>query len=143
MLTLLGWVGSSFFIRPLLNQSERLIYRIPLIGLLYTSTRLRQGKTYTAHNRSGQERLLLIEHPVRPGFTLVDTTKPAQTARDVYRFELPVPAGKSKSLAVTEEQISQQAIQLSNSVCSIRGSIDPPPPITGCGCWVRKNHMER
>jgi myosin heavy subunit len=76
---------------------------------------MRQGRTYTAHNRSGQERLLLIEHPVRPGFILVDTAKPAQTARDVYRFELPVPAGKTGSLTVTEEQTIQQAIQLGNS----------------------------
>jgi hypothetical protein len=96
-------------------DSGRLVEVKAVKGLLYTTTRLRQGRTYTAHNRSGQERLLLIEHPVRPGFTLVDTPKPAQTARDVYRFELKVPAGASKSLTVTEEQTIQQAIQLSNS----------------------------
>ena len=33
--------------------------------------------------------------------------------------------------------------QLNRSTCSIRGSIDPPPPITGCGCCVRKNQIER
>lgn len=38
-LTILGWIGSSLLVRPLLQQSERLVYRIPLIGLLYTSTR--------------------------------------------------------------------------------------------------------
>ena len=58
---------------------------------------------------------MLVEHPVRPGFTLVDTPRPAQTARDVHRFELKVPAGQSKALTVTEEQTLQQSVALTNS----------------------------
>src|ERR1700730_201571 len=37
----------------------------------------------------------------------------------------------------------RNAIQLTNSTCSMRGSIDPPPPITRCGCCVRKNQIEK
>ena len=47
---------------------------------------------------------MLVEHPVRPGFQLVGKDKPAETARDVYRFELKVPAGKSATQTVTEER---------------------------------------
>src|SRR5690242_7671482 len=37
----------------------------------------------------------------------------------------------------------RNAIQLINNTCSIRGSIEPPPPITGWGCCVRKNEIEK
>src|SRR5262249_7722046 len=46
-------------------------------GTLHTTTKLREKKTYTVKNRNPQDRVVLIEHPVRPGFRLVDTAKPA------------------------------------------------------------------
>jgi hypothetical protein len=60
-------------------------------------------------------RVVLIEHPVRPGFRLVDTAKPAETARNVYRFELKVPAGQTAKETVTEERNVGSAVQLTNS----------------------------
>src|SRR5262249_30055575 len=54
-------------------------------------------------------------HPVRHDFKLVETPKPAETAADVYRFELKVPAGASKTLSVTEERDIAQSYQLSNA----------------------------
>ena len=54
-----------------------------------------QTKTYTVKNRSEQDRVVLIEHPYRPDFKLVSKDKPAERARDVYRFELKVAAGKA------------------------------------------------
>jgi hypothetical protein len=57
----------------------------------------------------------LIEHPVRDGFTLVDTAKPAETARDAYCFELKVPAGKAATQSVTEERDVGSSILLTNS----------------------------
>src|SRR5262249_49255086 len=45
-------------------------------GLLYSTTKVREGKTYHAKNRSKQERLLIVEHPYRPEFTLVSKDKP-------------------------------------------------------------------
>ncbi len=73
-------------------------------GLLYTATKDRETKTYTIVNRNDQERVVLIEHPVRNDFHLIDTDKPAETASDVYRFEVKVPAGKTVTQAVTEER---------------------------------------
>src|SRR5205823_11102502 len=74
-------------------------------GVLYTSTKVRETKTYTVVNRNTEERLILIEHPVRNEFKLVDTDKPAETASDFYRFEVKVPAGKTEKQSVTEERI--------------------------------------
>jgi hypothetical protein len=83
-------------------------------GVLYT-TRQVEGKTYRAKNRSGQDRTLLIEHPYRPDFRLTSKGQPAERARDVYRFELKLPAGQSASEAVTEERDVTSGVALSNS----------------------------
>jgi len=83
-------------------------------GVLHTSTKLRETKTYTIKNRNEQERLVLIEHPVRNDFKLVSDTKPSETASDFYRFQLKVAPGKTQTQTVTEERVIQQAIQLTN-----------------------------
>jgi hypothetical protein len=84
-------------------------------GVLYTTTKLRETKTYTVRDRNPQDRAVLIEHPERDQFQLAGTTKPAQTARDAYRFELKAPAGKTATLAVTEERDLTSAALLSSS----------------------------
>ena len=44
-----------------------------------------------------------------------DTDKPAETASDVYRFRLTVPAGKTATQMVTEERTVGEQVQLVNS----------------------------
>ncbi len=83
-------------------------------GIVYTTTKVRESKTYTIVNRNDAERLVLIEHPVRNNFKLIETDKPAETASDFYRFQVKVPAGKNEKQVVTEEQIINQSIQLTN-----------------------------
>jgi hypothetical protein len=96
-------------------DSGRLTQLKAVKGTLYTTTKVREKKTYTVKNRNLQDRLVLIEHPVRDQFKLVDTAKPAETARDAYRFELKVPAGQSAKQTVTEERDVGSAVQLTNS----------------------------
>ncbi|HVS36344.1 MAG TPA: DUF4139 domain-containing protein [Gemmataceae bacterium] len=85
-------------------------------GILHSQTKVRETKTYTIVNRNDQERLVLLEHPVRNEFHLTDdTSKPAETASDVYRFEVKVPAGKTATQVVTEERIVNEQVQLTNS----------------------------
>ena len=66
-------------------------------------------------NRNPQDRTVLIEHPVRHEFKLVNTAKPAETARDAYRFEVKVPAGETAKQTVTEERDVGSAVLLTNS----------------------------
>jgi hypothetical protein len=85
-------------------------------GILQSTTKLRETKTYKIVNRNDAERLVLVEHPVRNDFHLTDdTSKPAETASDVYRFEVKVPAGKTATQTVTEERVVSQQVQLTNS----------------------------
>ncbi len=79
-------------------------------GVIETTTKLRETKTYTIKNRNDAG-------PPRPDrasraadeFKLVeDKVKPTEVASDVYRFEIKVPAGKTATLVVAEERIINQ-----------------------------------
>jgi hypothetical protein len=83
-------------------------------GVLHSTTKLRESKSYTIKNRNEQERLVLLEHPVRHEFKLIDTDKPSETASDVYRFEVKVAPGKSETKTITEERLLNQQVQLTN-----------------------------
>src|SRR5260370_7168010 len=56
-------------------------------GILYSTTKVRETKTYTIVNRNDAERLVLVEHPARTNFHLTyDTTNPATTPTTFYHF---------------------------------------------------------
>jgi hypothetical protein len=86
-------------------------------GLVYRTDRVREEKTYTATNRTGQERTLWIEHPYRADFELVSKEQPIERTPEFRRFEmkLPAEAKKSVSMTVIEERDVQQQIAISNS----------------------------
>jgi hypothetical protein len=88
-------------------------------GIIHTTIKNRQIKTYQIKNRNDSERTVLIEHPVNNAFRLVGD-KPKETASDVYRFELKVPAGGSKTQAVTEEQEVVNQYSITNNDDQIR-----------------------
>ncbi len=84
-------------------------------GLLYQTTRVREEKTYNLKNRSEHDRTVLIEHPYRADFSLVSKDKPAERARDVYRFEVKLPAGETASREIIEEKDVNSTVALNNS----------------------------
>ena len=84
-------------------------------GVLESRAKLREGKTYRISNRAEEERFILVEHPVRPEFQLVSKDKPTERTRDVYRFAIKVPAGKSAALEVVEERRVVETAQLTNA----------------------------
>jgi hypothetical protein len=104
-------------VNPVLASDNGRLTTIKIVkGILYSTTKLRETKTYTIVNRNDAERLVLVEHPVRNDFHLTDdTSKPAETASDVYRFEVKVPAGKTATQVVTEERVIGSQVQLTNS----------------------------
>jgi hypothetical protein len=83
-------------------------------GIVQTTTKIREIKTYNVKNRAEQDRTVLIEHPFRPDFKLVSKEQPKERARDVYRFEVPVAAGKSAKQEVVEERDLVNLIALTN-----------------------------
>ncbi len=104
-------------VNPVPSSDNGRLVQVKIVkGILHSQTKIRETKTYTIVNRNDSERLVLVEHPVRNDFHLTDdTTKPAETASDVYRFEVKVPAGKTATQAVTEERVVNEQVQLTNS----------------------------
>jgi hypothetical protein len=58
---------------------------------------------------------VLIEHPFRSDWQLVSPAKPAERARDVYRFEVAAAPNKTVKQEVVEEQTRVDQVALSNS----------------------------
>src|SRR5262245_29880096 len=85
-------------------------------GILIRTDKIREERTYTATNRSGQERTVWVEHPYRAEFSLVSETKPVERTQEQYRFELKLPAEAkaSASTTVVEERDLATSISLSN-----------------------------
>jgi hypothetical protein len=74
------------------------------MGALATTSKVRDAMTYTIKNRSPHDSVILVEHPIRPGYKLVSKDEPKEQARNVYRFEKKLAAGKTVSFEVAEEQ---------------------------------------
>ena len=65
---------------------------------------LRQTKTYTIKNRSTHDRQMILEHPIRSEWKLIEPKKANEQTRDLYRFEVAIPAGKTVTYDVVEEE---------------------------------------
>lgn len=77
-------------------------------GLLISDREQCAEHTYTIRNEDAQPRTLVIEHPVRPGWTLVPGTAGAiESSGSAYRFSVPVDAKKNASLVVREAHVEE------------------------------------
>jgi hypothetical protein len=83
---------------------EQLIAVKVVKGVMQITHKLRETKCYLVKNRSPEDRALIIEHPIRDDWKLVAPEKANEVSRDVYRFELAVPAGKTAKQEVVEER---------------------------------------
>src|SRR5262249_34875381 len=57
-------------------------------GIIHTTTKVKDTKTYTIANRSETDRLVMIEHPNRTDFKLTSEDKPWETASEVHRSKV-------------------------------------------------------
>jgi hypothetical protein len=96
------------------SENGRILTIKAVAGVVETRVKNRQVKTYTVKNRNDAERTLLVEHPVNNAFTLVGE-KPKESAADVHRFEVKVPAAATKVLTVAEEREDQANYSVSTS----------------------------
>jgi hypothetical protein len=67
---------------------------------------------YLVDNKGDGEKTMVIEHPIRPNWTLVDTDKPEETTDTLYRFKGKVAAGKSSKLTVKQQLINGETIAI-------------------------------
>lgn len=91
---------------------EQLIAAKITKGVLHINSKSRMETKYNVRNNATEKRTVLIEHPLRPGWTLVEPKEAPERTRNVYRFSVPVAAGQTASITVIEEQPRWQEVVL-------------------------------
>jgi hypothetical protein len=81
-------------------------------GTLYVKRKLVATQEYAADNKSSREKMLVIEHPIRAGWKLVDTQTPMETTPTLYRFKGIAAAHKVTTLMVREEWMQGETIAM-------------------------------
>ena len=82
-------------------------------GLLTTRTAAAETRTYTVRNVDQEAKTLIIEHPVRPGYKVLNQ-KSIETTATAYRFEVKLGPGATEKFPVTEERIIESSVALTN-----------------------------
>ncbi|NRA56668.1 MAG: DUF4139 domain-containing protein [Phycisphaerales bacterium] len=85
------------------STSSRSTYRIAN-GMLQRSFVRTMTNAYTLRNEASKDRTVIIEHPPRSGWEMVEPTNGATSDDGMVRFERTVDAGESLELAVTERR---------------------------------------
>jgi hypothetical protein len=108
-------VDSAVTIDRAEQPSRRLTRASIADGALLLTVSDRQTTTYTVAGARDGDRNLVIEHPRRAGWTLVDPKEPTiEATANAYRLALPVPAGKTVTLTASLERPRQERILLTD-----------------------------
>lgn len=84
-------------------------------GTIVLTRKMVQEMTYTVRNRDQKKKTVLIEHPYRSDWVLLEPTNKPERSREVYRFPVVVEAGKTEKLVVKEETLTDELTALNNS----------------------------
>ena len=83
-------------------------------GVLIRTSEVSDTVTYTVRNEDVSPRTLVIEHPVRTGYTLASDLHPDEKTATSYRFKISVDPKKSVDLNVRENRTVDARYTLSN-----------------------------
>jgi len=103
-------------------------------GVMIQESEVRERKTYAFRNEDSSPRTVIVEHPVRAGYSLRGEARPFETTTDWMRFRVPVPPKQSAVLLVDEvrsvetryelDRITARQVQLLVRQQSISPSIE-------------------
>ncbi len=80
-------------------------------GVITVKQAMEETRTYTIRNVDKKAKTLILEHPLRQGYTLLNQ-KPSEKTAAAYRFEIPLAAGASQEFVVNEERVYDQSYQV-------------------------------
>ncbi len=83
-------------------------------GVLRMHTKLTEKKTYIVRNNDEKPRAVVLEHPVRSGWTLVETPPAAESSASYHRFRVEAKPKTTTEFAVREENPQQTTFALTN-----------------------------
>ncbi|HEX8523021.1 MAG TPA: DUF4139 domain-containing protein [Tepidisphaeraceae bacterium] len=70
---------------------------------------------YVIDNKSDAEKHIIIEHPVRQNWELVDTDKPIESTDTLYRFKGAIPARQASKFTVKQQTVYGESVALLSS----------------------------
>ena len=82
-------------------------------GIITTRMAAVETRTYTIRNVDQKPKTLIIEHPARPDYTLLDR-KPTEKTANAYRFEVKLAAGANEKFPVVEERVYDNSFAVTN-----------------------------
>ncbi|MCH8880621.1 MAG: DUF4139 domain-containing protein [Planctomycetes bacterium] len=98
------------------NETTHTIQTVKIAkGVMQIFRKYVHEQEYLIKNESDREKIILVEHHLRPGWELVDSPKPIETTETLYRFENIVSAGETSKLAVKQEKVQAESIRLLNN----------------------------
>jgi hypothetical protein len=81
-------------------------------GVMTIKRKRVQTVEYAVDNKTTNDKTVIIEHPIQPGWTLVSAQKPFETTPSNYRFKGTAAAEKVTTLVVSEELVADESISL-------------------------------
>jgi len=91
------------------------VERVEIVkGLLRLHRKVVERKTYTVRNNDAKARTVVVEHPVRAGWTLIETAAPAESSSNYHRFKLEAKPKATTELPVREENPQETVYALAN-----------------------------
>ena len=90
-------------VTPQYESKDLPVSRIQILkGVMFMSREHHDKVKYMIRNSDTAARQIVIEHPVRTGWKLVDADKPEETSASHYRFRVAVDPDKTNELTVEE-----------------------------------------
>src|ERR1051325_10106081 len=83
-------------------------------GVLTARSAVEEIKTYSMNNVEARPKTIIIEHPQRPGYKLLDPQKPAEKTSNAYRFEVKLGPSSTGTFRVSEERVYDQSIAVTS-----------------------------
>lgn len=90
-------------------------------GILTTRSAIQETKTFTIKNADAKAKTLIIEHPQRNGYVLIER-KPLETTPNAYRFEVKLAPSATETFAVKEERVFDQTTQVTSATADFLAS---------------------
>jgi len=94
------------------SQNDSILTGKIVKGVLEISRKHVASRDYLAQNKSDKDKTLVVEHPIRHGWKLVDKDHLIETTATLYRFKIAIPAAKKNKLAVKEEIVRSETIAI-------------------------------
>ena len=82
-------------------------------GVLTIKMAAEETRTYTVRNVDQKAKTLILEHPLRQGYTLLNQ-KPSEKTANAYRFEVQLAPGATREFPVSEERVFDMIYSATN-----------------------------